>query len=286
MQQLGNTSFDVIYKAFNLAFGNYEVQLSKNQLQSMLLRRGFDPDLSFAVFREDEIISFIINGVGCFNGVISAYDTGTGTLEEFRGQGLATQIFNYSLPYFKERGIDQYVLEVLQHNHGAVSVYRKLGFETSREFNYFIANRAEILSSLKETSCSCSLSQIHLRDIMDLHTFWDFCPSWQNSCEAIQRAEECFSIIGAYIDGQIVGYCVFEPDSGDVTQIAVSHSIRRKGVGSKLFYEAASQMTGDTLKVVNTDIACKSITGFLTSKGLSVTGKQFEMIKCLNSINC
>jgi ribosomal protein S18 acetylase RimI-like enzyme len=280
MQQLGNTSFEVIYKAFNLAFGNYEVQLSKDQLKAMLLRRGFDADLSFAELRDGEIISFILNGIGRFNGVASAYDTGTGTLEEFRGQGLATQIFNYSLPFLKERGICQYVLEVLQHNHGAVSVYRKLGFETSREFNYFIANRAEILCSLKEPSCSCSICKINLRAIMDLN-FWDFSPSWQNSFEAIQRAEDCFRVIGAYVDGRIVGYCVFEPESGDITQIAVCPVSRRQGVGSKLFFEAANQMTGDTLKVVNTDIACESITGFLTSKGLSVTGKQFEMAKCL-----
>jgi ribosomal protein S18 acetylase RimI-like enzyme len=103
----------------------------------MLKRRGFNPDLSFAAFDNNEIVSFTFNGIGNFNGIPTAYDTGTGTLKSHRGKGLATQIFEYSIPYLREAGIRQYLLEVLQHNTKAVSVYKNLGFKTSREFNYF-----------------------------------------------------------------------------------------------------------------------------------------------------
>jgi ribosomal protein S18 acetylase RimI-like enzyme len=51
---------------------------------------------------------------------------------------MATEIFLYSIPYLKEVGISQYLLEVLQHNTKAVSLYKKLGFEVTREFSYFM----------------------------------------------------------------------------------------------------------------------------------------------------
>jgi hypothetical protein len=100
IKSLKGIHFDRIFKAFNAAFQDYEIQLDKAELQSMLERRGFVSDLSFAVFNDDEIVAFTLNGIGTFNSMETAYDTGTGTgtIEEFRGQGLASQIFEYSIP--------------------------------------------------------------------------------------------------------------------------------------------------------------------------------------------
>lgn len=57
----------------------------------MLKRRGFNPDLSFAAFDGSEIDAFILNGIGDFNGLPTAYDIGTGTRKEYRGKGWATE---------------------------------------------------------------------------------------------------------------------------------------------------------------------------------------------------
>lgn len=85
VKSLKDIHFDVIYEAFNQAFANYEVQINKVQLQTMLKRRGFDPELSFAAFDGDKIVVFTLNGIGDFKGIRTAYDTGTGTLKEYRG---------------------------------------------------------------------------------------------------------------------------------------------------------------------------------------------------------
>ena len=149
INSLGKTNFDTLFKAFNQAFADYEVQQSKAQLQTMLKRRGFDFAFSFGAFSQGEIVSFTCNGIGDFYGVKTAYDTGTGTLKEHRGKGLATRIFEYAIPHLKAAGIRQYLLEVLQHNTGAVSVYRKLGFEVTREFNYFVQENSAVRNELK-----------------------------------------------------------------------------------------------------------------------------------------
>ena len=90
IKSLEKTSFGTLFEAFGQAFADYEVQLDKTQLRRMLRRRGFDPRLSFAAFDGEWIAAFTLNGTGNFNGLPTAYDTGTGTLEAYRGKDLRT----------------------------------------------------------------------------------------------------------------------------------------------------------------------------------------------------
>lgn len=270
---------DVIYEAFDQAFANYEVQINKVQLQTMLKRRGFDPELSFAAFDGDKIVAFTLNGIGDFKAIRTAYDTGTGTLKEYRGQGLATQVFEYSIPFLREAGIKQYLLEVLQHNTKAVSVYRNLGFAVTREFYYSMQTNEHISNLIKESDTLYSVKRISIDQLDSFTEFWDFTPSWQNSFESIQRAVDDFICLGVFVDGRIVGYCVFEPISGDLTQIAVDKKYRRKGIASLLLKEILNLNKNSILKIVNTDVSCDSMTNFIKAKNIEVKGKQFEMIR-------
>jgi len=278
---LSKVDFQTLYQAFHLAFADYEVQINQGQLQAMLKRRGFDPDLSFAAFEGDEIVSFTLNGIGNFNGIPTAYDTGTGTLKKHRGEGLATKIFNHAIPFLKERHIEQYLLEVLQHNTKAVSVYRNLGFEITREFNYFVQKVAAFEYKTLSLDYHYRIEQINLKAIESATGFWDFYPSWQNSLEAIKRSEDEFVMLGAYAENELTGYCVFEPASGDVTQIAVDRHCRRKGIATRLLHEAIKFDQIDTLKIINTDISCGSMNFFLRASGIPIKGRQYEMIKKL-----
>ncbi|MDU1904592.1 MAG: GNAT family N-acetyltransferase [Dysgonomonas sp.] len=278
IKSLAKTSFDTIFEAFAQAFTDYEIQINKEQLEAMLKRRGFNPDLSFAAFDGNKITAFTFNGTGEFIGIPTAYDTGTGTLKEYRGQGLATQIFEYSIPYLRAAGIQQYLLEVLQHNAKAVSVYKNIGFETTREFYYFGQKNEEVLNETIP-ALPFSIKQIDLKEAFPFSDFWDFHPSWQNSFESIKRAADGFVSLGTFIENQLIGYCVFEPVSGDITQIAVDKKYRRKGVASALLREMIKLNKNDSLKVVNTDITCHSITDFLKAKNIGIKGKQYEMIR-------
>ncbi|MCD8073384.1 MAG: GNAT family N-acetyltransferase, partial [Alistipes sp.] len=85
IKSLASVSFEAIFEAFSSAFSDYEMQLRKVELAAMLRRRGFDPGLSFAAFDGDAITAFTLNGIGWFDGKYTAYDTGTGTLPQYRG---------------------------------------------------------------------------------------------------------------------------------------------------------------------------------------------------------
>lgn len=311
MKSLINIDLETILNAFQEAFADYEVQLDNNELMRMLSRRGFNPALSFAAFEGEKIISFTCNGIGNFNGQLSAYDTGTGTLKEYRGKGLAKKVFEYSTPFLKKAGIKQYVLEVLQHNTAAISVYKSLGFEITRELYYYMID----ISGLKKDSIAKTEQHIGL-NITKLNTklfdsdlqkkissFWDFHPTWQNNFESVGRSPLDFIMIRAFVtDGtelqnepyitkhtdlfinkeKVVGYCIFEPSSGDITQIAVDKRYRRKGIGSLLMNKIIEINKQETIKIVNTDINCESLAAFLKSKTIRPTGKQYEMINQIN----
>jgi ribosomal protein S18 acetylase RimI-like enzyme len=279
IRSLENTDFETIFKAFSQAFADYEIQITADELKVMLIRRGFNPNLSFAAFEKEKIITFTLNGVGNFNGNKMAYDTGTGTLKEYRGQGFAKKIFEYSLPYLKKANINHYLLEVLQHNTKAISVYQSLGFETTREFNYFIWKNEEINNDIKNIKIPCSIEKIDIEKHLYISEFWDFLPSWQNSFESIQRLSTDFISLGAFVEQKLVGYCIFEPHSGDITQIAVAKLFRRNGIASILLHEVSKLNKNEKTKLVNSEVSCSSMVDFFKSKNIEICGKQFEMIK-------
>lgn len=281
LKSLTGTGFETLSEAFAEAFADYEVRIDEPQLRRMLRRRGYVPELSFVAFEEGRIVAFTLNGIGNYDGIPTAYDTGTGTIEAYRGQGLATRIFEHSIPHLKRANVSRYLLEVLQHNTKAVSVYRKLGFEVTREFNYFSQETARIDCRTAKPDFPYSIRRINLTQYGSMAGFWDFRPSWQNSPESVARASGDLVSLGAFAGETLVGYCIFEPDSGDVTQIGVDKRPRRQGIGSALLREMAGLSRSGTLKVVNTDTDYDAITRFLENSNIPLRGKQFEMIKTL-----
>jgi ribosomal protein S18 acetylase RimI-like enzyme len=281
IRSLEKASNDTLFEAFQEAFKDYEMQLSQAELLKMLHRRGFTPKLSFGAFSGEKLVSFTFNGTGRFNTHLTAYDTGTGTIEEYRGKGLASRIFEYSIPHLKGAGISQYLLEVLQHNSTAVSLYRKLGFEVSREFNYFTASSKQLRLPSIGPDSNFRILPADLSEKVRMSSFWDHPPSWQNSFDAVERSPEDFLILGAYSDDKLVGYCIFEPGSGDITQIAVGKRYRRKGIASLLLLEAIQANQYDSVKAINYLTDQTDFSHLMDSFEISKKGQQFEMIKQL-----
>ena len=282
IRSLENIGFDALFEGFSRAFSDYEIHFDKSEVQSMLTRRGYVPKFSFAAFDNGKIVAFTLNGIGMFNGTPTAYDTGTGTVKEYRGCGLAGEIFRYSLPYLKEAGIGQYLLEVLQNNHKAITLYRRMQFDTTREFDCFKQSIADIDNI--HSAEHCVNLKIKLTDtdtVNQAQSFCDFDPSWQNSIESIERGISRLTCIGAFdLDG-LAGFIVFDRNSGDLAQIAVKQKCRRQGVASRLLSEAIKQMCTDFVKVINVPSDNLSLPAFLKSKNIPLMNKQFEMSKDL-----
>lgn len=281
INSLAGVSFDTLYVAFAEAFNDYEIQISRAELEVMLSRRGFVQELSFGAFDGSKLVSFTFNGIGEFNGKTTAYDTGTGTLPGYQGRGLASSVFNSSIPFLKQAGVEQYLLEVLQHNEKAVSVYRKQGFQVSREFSYFVTPQQDVKIKSGDLPHGYLLKPVTLDFRSEMQAMWDFQPSWQNSFDSVRRRLDDFILTGIFFEEKLVAYSIFEPNSGDITQLAVFHEYRNNGLATALIAEAVRINRYPNIKLINADVNCASLQRFLEAHGIQLRGKQFEMVKPL-----
>lgn len=276
IRSLEHIDFDTLFRGFENAFADYDIPFEKDEVRSMLERRGYNPSLSFAAFDDGQIVAFTLNGTGMFNGIQTAYDTGTGTVKQYRGRGIAGRIFAHSIPFLKDAGIRQYLLEVLQTNRQAISVYRRMNFEVTREFDCFRQSVGEIDCS--GFNAGCVVSTVGADAICQAQSCCDFSPSWQNSNDSIIRGISGLTCLGSFIDGQMVGHCVFDANSGDLTRIAVRKDFRRRGIATRLLREAVTRLKTDFIKVLNIEAGNVSLPAFLRSRNILPASKQFEMM--------
>lgn len=281
IKNLEGISLNTIFHAWSDAFSNYDFTWTQPELERTLYRRGYVPGLSFGAFDGEKLISFILNGIGTFNGIKTAYDTGTGTIKAYRGCGLVEKTFKESEPLLKKAGISQYLLEVLTHNTAAIAVYSKIGLKVNRELNYFRQTNDALELNPKTLPAGYYLKETDLHEMDRMISMWDFYPAWQNSFESVQRDVDSLKIIGVFDAERLMGYGITEPASGDITQLAVDKDYRRRGIGSAILKELIKHNRHHSVKIVNTDVNSPHVVMFIENNGIPKLGTQYEMIKML-----
>lgn len=280
IKTLIGTSIKQIHEAFAKAFADYvePFDLTYEQLKYMIERRGYNPDISVGAFDGNELVAFTLNGIGEWNGELTAYDTGTGTIKEFRKQGIASRIFNESLPILKENNVTQYLLEVIKSNTGAYDLYKKAGFTVTRGFDYYVSPKDKIKINPNKLNKDFQIREIENPDWDELKTFWDFNPSWQNSIYSVKRKMDFFKILGIFDGDTLAGYGIIERHTGDIPQFAIAKQFRRKGCATTLFKHLLEYDQAETFKFINTNTAYEPFKKFAESINLAPGIGQYEMI--------
>ncbi len=280
IKNLALVDFRKIHQAFSDAFSNYQIpfELSESQLKYMLKRRGYNPDLSYGVFEGDKMVCFILNGIGTWNDKKTAYDTGTGTIKSYQGKGYAKKLFAHTVNRLKANGFKQYLLEVIKTNENAFKLYSKSGFKIRNHYDYYNFKKSDMLDKKIKLSGIVSFMQASSVNWKVFQTFWDFNPSWQNNIDSLERVTESINCYIAKVKSEIVGYVIVEPHTGDIPQLAVLSSYRRKGIGSKLLYKASKASDTASLKIINISESNEAFKSFMISKGIEKGKGQFEMI--------
>ena len=280
IRSLAKISFDEIFETHLRAFKDYPFQWSKEGLQKTIHRRGYDASISFGAIYESELVGFTLNGIGKFNGLKTAYDTGTGTVEEHRGKGLASKIFEHSISFLKAAGVQKYILEVLEENNNALSVYSKQGFVVSRKFDCFRINTCDWKLEAANNS-EVTLKEIDFTYQSQMETMIDFNLSWQNNFRALTKDPRDFKLIGAFHQNDLAAYGIIEPETGDIPQLAVNKNYRRKKIGTMLLNELKKINRASIVKVVNIESNQEAIISFLAKNGIPKIVTQLEMTKTI-----
>lgn len=283
-QTLESSESQVLYQTFLAAFSDYAVplDLSFADYQKMLKRRGINRHISVGAFSEadQQLIGMMINGLREWRGKTTAYDLMTGVIPSYRKLGVTKKLFAEVLTILKEEKVEQYLLEVLQENHAAVSLYKKQGFEVTRGFSVFKQPKETLLASQNDHSVN-SVETIELLDWELLRSFWDFYPSWQNTEDSILAVQEAFACVTVSYGMQVVGYGLIDRETGDIPQLAVQTEYRRRGIGRSILSALANQTSASTVSTLNVEDSCKGMLKFLNDSGFKETTKQYEMVLSL-----
>lgn len=273
-----NMAIKPLHNTFLAAFSDYQVKMDLPLLkfQQMLLRRGYIPKASIGAFNNNILVGFLLNGIRQWNGKSTAYDTGTGVVKSYRSHGITTNMFLNAKQLLKEIGVKQYLLEVIQSNTSAVSLYEKQGFEITRNFECYILDKNNFTSmptyEVEHMNC------INENSFEELTNFWDFKPSWQNSIDSINAVSDNFIYSIVKMDDIIVGYGIIDINTGDIPQIAVSKNYRCKGIGKSILVDLLSKTIPCNISILNIDSQCDSTRSFLVNLGFKQHVKQYEMV--------
>jgi len=260
IRSLEGVSFNAMTAAFNDAFSDYDIpaRYTTEYLTNLVTRRGYRPDLAVGAFDDGRLVGFVFN---CLDGD-EAYNSGTGVAISHRRRGIGRQLMQRSIETLPAK---RYILEVIETNTRAESLYRQLGFVETRRFQCWTCG-GQAISPVRTGRIACP----------PLHPDWfDMEPSWQNSPASLRRASEPYEAFG---DER--GYVVVFPSNGDVPLLAVRRDQRRKGIGRSLLAAAAAHV-GKPLRIMNIDDLATGITAFLEHCGAKRLVRQIEMVRSL-----
>lgn len=270
-----------MYIAFLDAFSDYPVafKLTKEQfVRKFVEKLKIDFALSIGAYDYDALSGFIFTSVNHYNGKLTAYNGGTGVRPAYRGNKLTTQMYNYLVPLLQERKIKQCVLEVLTENKKAINAYKQVGFVPTKYFKCF-----KLSTSLLKRPLDLSLDifSIARPDWHVYEKFSDYTPSFLDSPQMITSNLANEEVIEAHTENKCVGYAIFQPSFGRISQLGVHPHFRNKGIGSAMIAYMHNRSLQKELTVINIDKEAADTLNFFSRIGFDNQLDQYEMVLSL-----
>jgi len=267
IKSLANIPFDTILDCFLLAFENYYVKMPtdpdyyKNRWKEAKVNFA----LSYGIFVDDKLVGFIIHGVDKKRGVLTAFNTGTGVIPEFRGKRIVKKMYDYVLEDLKKHGVHRTTLEVITENTKAVRAYKSVGFQIVKEFSCYSGE-------INNTSANLIKAIKVDREQFD----WDALPnqqyySWDFQKETIlEGSADIYQISN---NDDLESYFIINPKKKMVLQFDVLNNVH--SAWENLFQ--GIREISNSVRVINVDSRLEEKLHHIKKAGLKNTINQFEM---------
>lgn len=267
VKHLGDTNFETIMDCFLLSFENYFVKMPTNHnfYKERWKAAGVRYDLSYGVFDDNQLVGFIINAIDKRQGYLTAYNSGTGVIPEYRGKRIVKSIYEYAITDLIRNGITKCQLEVIAENEKAIKSYEGIGFKKCKHYKCF---KGAIKT---KNSNDFVLNKVSYDDMN-----WEALPnqnlySWDNQKESLVKGD--FQYYQVLIEEKIQSYFIMNSENGYIAQFEVLEDNLLQW-----------QTLLSTIRSVNQDVKINNIDNRLLSKlksveasGLENTVDQFEM---------
>jgi RimJ/RimL family protein N-acetyltransferase len=215
IKDLGSTDIAVIVDCLVRSFADYFVPMSPDieYWKARFRLSRIDLNLSVGYFEHGILTGFILTGIDKHQGLMTAYNGGTGVVPSSRGKGVVDKLYEYAIPHFKSTGIEKCLLEVITQNHRAIKVYERIGFQKTKTFRCF-------KGFLPENTNKHSLEIIAFEDINQpsMQEPQNLC--WDHMAHAMQLAGDtftCYKLTDAHFSP--VGFFMLNRENGYVSQL-------------------------------------------------------------------
>ncbi|WP_299116195.1 GNAT family N-acetyltransferase [uncultured Winogradskyella sp.] len=268
VKHLGNTDFDIIMECFLSAFENYFVKMPTNHdfYRERWKAAGVRYDMSYGMFDSDRLVGFIINAIDERRGYLTAYNSGTGVIPEYRGKRIVKSIYDYAIPELIKSGVTKCQLEVITENVKAIKSYQGIGFKICKHFKCYKG----ILSA--ETYNNYTLKQVLHQDIN-----WNAFPnqnlySWDNQKESLIKGN--YEYYEVHVKDKLQSYFIMNSKSGYIAQFEVLEDSVFQW--QNLFF--AIHSINSEIRINNVDDKLVSKVEALELAGLQNSVNQYEMV--------
>ncbi|MBL6446214.1 GNAT family N-acetyltransferase [Fulvivirga sp. 29W222] len=273
-----------MYITFLDSFSDYKVpfRLTKEQfVRKFVEKLKIDFSLSAGAYVDNSLVGFVFTAVNYYEGKLTAYNGGTGVRPANRGKKLTIRMYDYLIPRFRERRIKQCVLEVLTENDRAIKAYRSIGFRETKYFRCFKFDSKYL--KVKHPEIGLEIFEVKQPNWDMYERFADQAPSFLDSSLMINDNLASETIVEAYYEGKCVGYAIYQPAFGRISQVGVAPEVRGKGVGSSLIKYIQDTSKQKILTVINIQREAENTINFFQTLGFKNQLNQYEMIMPLDS---
>lgn len=280
LRTLEDSGKSQLFRCFQRSFSDYPVSFNITQeqfIRKFIKRLNIRLDLSVGAFVGNQLTGFIFTSIDHYRGLHTAYNGGTGVIPSLRGKGLTYNMYQFLIPQLKETGVKQCLLEVLRQNKSAQKAYQRVGFTTTVTLKCF-KRKEEDPINLKPGEVF-QISWVQQPDWPLYETFSNFSPCFLDTPQLLSHILAELKIIEAKDQlGRTVGYAIYSPNTGRISQFAVDKKVRRKGIGRSMFKFITNLSPAPTYTVMNIPSGETAIIKFLKKLGFQNEIDQYEML--------
>ncbi len=267
VKNLSHITFDEVLDCFLLAFENYFVKMpsDRNYYKERWRAAKVDFNFSYGMFDKGRLVGFIIHAIDKRDGMLTAFNTGTGVIPEYRGNRIVKSIYTYALKDLGENGIEKSTLEVIKKNETAIRSYKSIGFKVCKNYKCFTG-------AVSIENCD----PFELKEIALKNVDWKKLPnqefySWDFQKETI--LERNYTFYHVLNRKEPESFFIFDPENNYVAQFDILNS---ENQGWNRLFSAIKHISG-TIKVINVDERLKDKLDYIGFIGLENSVDQFEM---------
>ncbi len=278
---LKEQDYPLLFQTFQDAFDDYIVDMShidEEMLYNRWIKNHVQYRASVGVWDLQQLVGFTMISTDVWQGSPMAFNSATGIIERYRGQGLTQKMIEFVKPKLQKVGIQKLFLEVIQENTKAIKAYQKAGFEMVRSFDCYKLIH-EKYHQPDDVNPSLEIKEVDINDIKLCRTWFEWQPSWENATAAVQRIPDKKVILGGFLEGELVGYTVYHPASSQLMQLLVAPFQRKEKIATTLLDHIVQKVANEAehTRVLNIDTSDTHTIELLTKVGFEHIIGQYEM---------